>query len=54
MTEFDPYKLATSSENVGYAKAKLDLFERIQNLHKPSEIAAEVILWLKEDPTKAE
>lgn len=53
-TDVELARVMKASENVGYKKAKLDLAERIVDLHKPSEIAAEVILWLKEDLTKDE
>jgi hypothetical protein len=51
MTENDNLALAgviSSSETVGYTKAKMEIAERIIGLHTPSEIAAELILWLKE------
>lgn len=54
MSTFDLKKLNDVSEEIGYKKAKIELLERIQNLHKPSEIAAETIFWIKEDKPKAD
>lgn len=41
-------RIMKRSEYIGYKKAQLDLTERILDLHNPSEIAAEVILWIKQ------
>lgn len=49
MSEFGPLQgVVDTSEQVGYDRAKLEIAERIVDLNKPSEIAAELILWLKE------
>jgi hypothetical protein len=52
MTDEDLQRIMNRSENIGYRRAKLDLTELILDLHNPSEIAAEVILWIKQDIEK--
>jgi hypothetical protein len=40
----------------GVNTAKTELLNRIEGIHNPSEIAAEVLLWIREtdEPKKAE
>ena len=52
MTDDELKKIMDRSEYIGYTKAQLDLTERILDLHNPSEIAAEVILWIKQTQDK--
>jgi hypothetical protein len=54
MEDKDLQPLINATEIVGRAKAKMELQERLKDLHRPIDIAVEVMVWLGEsDADKA-
>lgn len=48
MEDQDLQPLLTATEILGRAKAKQELLSRLSDLHRPLDIATEVMVWLNE------